>query len=150
MTSVALVDDHELLRTGLAAIINSFDGFKVILEANNGQHFIEKAATKAPPDIVLLDITMPVMDGYDTAVWIKQNMPRTRVLVLSCWKMTPQLSACLKTVPAAIYSKTVNPKYSKRHWTMFVTADIISMIWSATNSCNTSIMKTILKEMHLY
>lgn len=42
MTSVALVDDHELLRTGLAAIINSFEGFKVVMEANNGKQFIEK------------------------------------------------------------------------------------------------------------
>lgn len=38
MTSVALVDDHELLRTGLMAIINSFEGFKVVMEANNGKH----------------------------------------------------------------------------------------------------------------
>ena len=83
MTLVALVDDHELLRTGLAAIINSFEGYKVILEANNGKHFIEKVDPKNSPDIILLDITMPVMDGYDTSGWLKANMPKAKILVLS-------------------------------------------------------------------
>ena len=78
MTLVALVDDHELLRTGLAAIINSFEGYKVILEANNGKHFIEKLDSKNSPDIVLLDITMPVMDGYDTLVGSKPICPKPK------------------------------------------------------------------------
>ncbi|HQS52224.1 MAG TPA: response regulator transcription factor, partial [Daejeonella sp.] len=83
MTTVALVDDHELLRSGLAAIVNTFDGYKVIMEADNGKVFINNMKGKPAPDIVLLDITMPVMDGYETAGWIKNNLPDTKVLVLS-------------------------------------------------------------------
>jgi len=83
MTKVALVDDHEMLRSGLAGLINTFPDFKVIFEAGNGKEFIEKLDRNNPPDIVLLDITMPIMDGYETALWIKNEMPICKVLVLS-------------------------------------------------------------------
>ncbi|TAF52677.1 MAG: DNA-binding response regulator [Sphingobacteriia bacterium] len=83
MTKVALVDDHELLRSGLVGIINAIEGFEVMFEASNGKEFIEKVQKSSPPDIVLLDITMPDMDGYETAAWIKQKLPTVKVLVLS-------------------------------------------------------------------
>lgn len=83
MTKVALVDDHELLRSGLVGIINAIEGFEVMFEASNGKEFIEKVQKSSPPDIVLLDITMPDMDGYETAAWIKQKLPSIKVLVLS-------------------------------------------------------------------
>lgn len=82
-TYVALVDDHSLLRNGLAAVINSFDGYRVIIEADHGKHFIDQLKGKPAPDIVLLDITMPVMNGYETAEWIKVNLPETKIVVLS-------------------------------------------------------------------
>lgn len=83
MTTVSLVDDHVLLRNSLAKIINHFDGYKVLDEADNGQDFIDKVNKKNPPDMVLLDISMPVMNGFETAAWIRANLPDTRVLVLS-------------------------------------------------------------------
>lgn len=83
MTSIALVDDHELLRSGLAGLISSFPNFEVLFEAKHGKEFIEKVNFENPPEIVLLDITMPVMDGYETALWIKEKLPNTKVLVLS-------------------------------------------------------------------
>jgi len=83
MTTVALVDDHEMLRSGLAGLINTFPDFKVIFEAGNGKEFIQKLDQNNPPDIVLLDITMPLMDGYETALWIKTEIPIIKVLVLS-------------------------------------------------------------------
>jgi two-component system, NarL family, invasion response regulator UvrY len=57
--------------------------FEVVLEAGNGLEFIKKVKTITPPDIVLLDITMPEMDGYETAAWIRKHLPTVRVLVLS-------------------------------------------------------------------
>ncbi len=83
MTKVALVDDHEMLRSGLAGLINTFPDFKVISEAGHGQEFIDNLNREEIPDIVLLDITMPVMDGYETALWIKNELPNTKILVLS-------------------------------------------------------------------
>lgn len=83
MTKVALVDDHEMLRSGLAGLINTFPDFKVISEAGHGREFIDNLNRDELPDIVLLDITMPVMDGYETALWIKNELPNTKILVLS-------------------------------------------------------------------
>jgi DNA-binding NarL/FixJ family response regulator len=83
LTHIALVDDHILLRNGLAALINSFDGYKVAFEADHGRDFIKLLGTQGHPDIVLLDITMPEMNGFETAAWIKQNTPMIKVLVLS-------------------------------------------------------------------
>ena len=82
-TTVALVDDHELLRSGLVGIINSLGDLEVIFEAGNGLEFIKKVDKNNPPDIVLLDITMPEMDGYETAAWIRKTLPSVKILVLS-------------------------------------------------------------------
>jgi DNA-binding NarL/FixJ family response regulator len=82
-TKVSLVDDHSLLRNSLASLINGFEGYEVLFEADNGKHFIEQLQKHSSPDIVLLDITMPEMNGFETATWIKQNLPAAKVLVLS-------------------------------------------------------------------
>jgi DNA-binding NarL/FixJ family response regulator len=83
MTRVALVDDHALLRNGLANVINSFDDYEVLFQADNGKQFIEFLKQNKTPDIVLMDITMPEMDGFETTKWIKTNAPGIKVLVLS-------------------------------------------------------------------
>jgi len=83
MKKIALVDDHALLRSGLASVISSFGDYKVLFEADNGKQFIENIKTKGKPDVVLLDINMPEMDGFATANWIKNNAPTIKVLVLS-------------------------------------------------------------------
>ncbi|ULQ51823.1 response regulator transcription factor [Flavihumibacter fluvii] len=83
LLKIAMVDDHTLLRKGLANLVNTFEGFEVIFEAGNGRDFIDQLETHPNPDIVLLDINMPVMNGYETAAWIRKNLPDTRVLVLS-------------------------------------------------------------------
>lgn len=83
MTTVALVDDHVLLRSSLARIITNFEGYFVLFQADNGKDFIDQISKKNTPDIVLLDISMPVMDGFETAAWIKKHLPDTKVLILS-------------------------------------------------------------------
>ena len=83
-TSIALVDEHALLRNGLASLVNSFEGYKVVFEADNGKDFIDQLKKQYPmPEIVLLDITMPEMNGFETADWIRQHQPGIKILVLS-------------------------------------------------------------------
>ncbi|MGV3585938.1 MAG: response regulator [Adhaeribacter sp.] len=82
---VALVDDHKLFRKGMVELVNNFSGHGVIWEANNGRELTQKFATEETPDIVLLDINMPEMDGYETAAWLKQHYPKVMVLTLSMY-----------------------------------------------------------------
>lgn len=82
--SIALVDDHVLLRNGLAALVRQF-GYTVVCEADDGIDLQQKINPKALPDIVLLDINMPRMDGFDTCRWLKQQHPSVRVVALSMY-----------------------------------------------------------------
>lgn len=86
MPKVALVDDHALLRNALANIIHSFEGYKVLFVADNGLHFIEMIEAGNLPDIVIMDVTMPLMNGYETTQWISQNHPEIKVVALSMLK----------------------------------------------------------------
>jgi DNA-binding NarL/FixJ family response regulator len=84
MAKIVLVDDHRLLRNGLSSLIKSL-GHEVVFEADNGEDFINLLSTNARPDLVLVDINMPIMDGYDTTLWIKTNAPDINVLALSMY-----------------------------------------------------------------
>ena len=109
-TFISLVDDHALLRSGLAGLINSFEGYKVLFEADNGKHFIDQIKPNAPPDIVLLDITMPVMNGYETAAWIRINLPKTKVLVLSMLQNDEAIISMLRLGAKGYLLKDSKPK----------------------------------------
>jgi len=82
MASIALADDHVLLRNGLASLIKNF-GHEVLFEANNGEDLIKLIKEGKKPDLVLMDINMPVKDGYETSSWLKENYPEIKVLALS-------------------------------------------------------------------
>ncbi|MEP6584245.1 MAG: response regulator transcription factor [Ginsengibacter sp.] len=83
--NVVLVDDHSLLRNGLASLIKSFGDYNVLFEADNGQDFINKLKSKTLPQVVLMDINMPEMDGYEACLWLKINHPQIKVLALSMY-----------------------------------------------------------------
>lgn len=80
--AIALVDDHVLLRSGLAGLLRDL-GYTIAFEADNGQQLIQKLSAQALPQVVLMDINMPLMDGLQTTLWLKQNHPGIRVLALS-------------------------------------------------------------------
>jgi DNA-binding NarL/FixJ family response regulator len=82
MANIALADDHVLLRNGLANLIRNF-GHEVLFEANNGEDMIKYIQEGKKPDLILMDINMPVKDGYETAAWLKNNYPGIKVLALS-------------------------------------------------------------------
>jgi two-component system, NarL family, response regulator DegU len=79
---LALVDDHNLFRRGIASILGQVADFELVLEASNGQEFIEKIPRKMP-DVVLLDLQMPVLDGTATADYLRENYPLVKIIVLT-------------------------------------------------------------------
>lgn len=82
--SVVIVDDHTLFAHSLKVMVDSFEDYQVDETLANGQELISYFKTNAKkPDILLLDIKMPVMDGFETMSWLKENEPVQKVLALS-------------------------------------------------------------------
>ena len=82
-TLVAIADDHSLMRNALAKLIGSFGDYAVLFEANNGKEIRPLIHEHGIPDIVLVDVNMPEMDGFETTKWLHSNYPQIKVLVLS-------------------------------------------------------------------
>ena len=86
MINIALADDHAILRKGVAEILSKFDNMSVILEAGDGKDLISKLQAAATlPDVCIVDINMPEMNGYDTAAEIKKRWPDIKILALSMY-----------------------------------------------------------------
>lgn len=94
MATIALADDHVLLRNGLASLVASL-GHTVLFEADNGQQLTEKIKAVVP-ELVLMDINMPQMDGYATTQWLKENYPDIKVLALSMYDNEASIIRMLK------------------------------------------------------
>lgn len=81
---IVIIDDHYLFTRALEDMVNNFEGYEVLFCAENGKDFIDKLSKqKAKPDIVLLDLNMPIMNGFETLAWIKAKQADLKVLILS-------------------------------------------------------------------
>ncbi|NVM64332.1 DNA-binding NarL/FixJ family response regulator [Mucilaginibacter sp. SG538B] len=83
---IALVDDHKLFRSGMAALVTNFKRYNILFEAANGQELINTINNGTVPDIVLLDISMPVMDGVEAAQVLRAKHPGVRIIILSMFE----------------------------------------------------------------
>ncbi len=84
---IAIADDHEIVLNGVKGIISGFGRFSVEITASNGQELYNKiAAADTLPDIVVMDISMPVWDGYETLDAIRKKWPAMKILVLTMHK----------------------------------------------------------------
>jgi len=108
--TVVLVDDHLLIAKALASVINQFDGYEVLYECDNGKSLIEAFSQhKSIPYIVLLDISMPVMDGFATAKWLKENHPEILVMALTMQGDDDSLINMIKNGAKGYLHKNVHP-----------------------------------------
>jgi two-component system, NarL family, invasion response regulator UvrY len=140
---VVLVDDHILLRNGLRGLIDSFNNCTVLYEANNGRDFISKLKAEEIPDIVLMDINMPEMDGYETTLWIKDHHPEIKVLALSMYDNENAIIRMLRAGVKGYILKDCDPselKYainsiitSGFYYTENVTGKLISIVSKKDN-----------------
>ncbi len=106
---IFLVDDHVLLRDGLTTLINKFDDCQVIGGAANGKDLIEKINEGVKPDIIILDLNMPEMDGYATAEWLKKHRPEIKILILTMYDSDFALIRLLQTGVRGFLKKDINP-----------------------------------------
>lgn len=112
MANIALVDDHVLMRKGLANLIQDLE-HQVLFEADNGKDFLDKLKASPSPDLVLMDINMPQMDGYETALEVKENYPDVKVLALSMYDDDLAIIKMLRNGARGYVLKDCDPKELK-------------------------------------
>ena len=81
--SIVIVDDHTLFRSGVANLLSEFAEIDVLFQASSGKDLQQKLSADNLPDIILMDITMPLMDGYEATKWVTAQYPGISVLALS-------------------------------------------------------------------
>src|SRR3954468_23738004 len=104
---VLLVDDHALLRTGVANIINQEPDLHVVAEAGNGVEAIA-AYERYHPDVTLLDLRMPVMEGVEVVRRIRERDPVARVIILTTYDTDDEISRALKAGAKAYVLKDIS------------------------------------------
>lgn len=108
--TIAIADDHLLIAKALTGMIEKMSRFTVLYEAENGRQLTERMGLPANvPDIVLLDVSMPVMDGFETAAWLRQHHPGVLVMALSMQDDEPSLIKMIKNGARGYLLKNVHP-----------------------------------------
>jgi DNA-binding NarL/FixJ family response regulator len=125
--NIGIVDDHTMFRKGLVSLINLFPGYQVTLEAANGQDLIKQLQPSKLPDILLLDIVMPEMDGYSTAKWVRLNYPEIRILALSTMEGENAIIKMIRNGARGYVLKDSEPAELKRAFD-----DVLSLAISST------------------
>src|SRR5450432_193771 len=105
---VLIVDDHAVVREGLRTFLELQDGIDVVGEAGDGVQALEQAATLSP-DVILMDLVMPRLDGVAAMRKLRQRAPRSRVIVLTSFLDDDRLMPALQAGAAGYLLKDVEP-----------------------------------------
>ncbi len=107
---IAIVDDHTLFTGALSEMITQLGNYEVVLRGENGRDFISKLNSASElPDIVLLDLSMPIMDGFETLAWLKSNRPEIKAIILSMNDDEQSVINCLKLGAKGYLLKNTSP-----------------------------------------
>ena len=109
MLKIGIVDDHQLFRKSLSLLVDSFDGSEVVLEAQNGLQLFDLLEKKIV-DIVLLDIQMPKMNGFETCSVLRKKYPDVKVLIVSQLATRESIHKVIELGAHGFFSKNSNPE----------------------------------------
>jgi DNA-binding NarL/FixJ family response regulator len=108
--AVGIVDDHQLVLKSLGTLLESFNTFIIVLEALNGKEALDKLRMLSqPPDIVLVDVDMPVMNGFETVKMMQQQYPGTRTVALSMKEDDTSIINMVRAGCCAYLLKDIHP-----------------------------------------
>ncbi len=148
---IIIVDDHLLFSQSLSYLISTFKEFEVCGSYINGKEFMTalEAEDFEKPNIILLDVNMPIMDGIETMKWIKQNHPDLKVLALSVNDDEETIMKMIASGAKGYLLKDTDPKTFKEallevHNKGFYYTEIVSGI--LVNKLNHNDTKVVLKE----
>lgn len=106
---IFLADDHILLRDALAKLINDFPDYRVIGLASHGKEIMEQVSSSNIPDILVLDLNMPVMDGFDVAKIFHKQYPKVKVVALTMYDSEIALIRLLHVGVKGFIKKDIHP-----------------------------------------
>lgn len=136
---IGVVDDHQLFRQGLIKLIQFLGSeYDVIISASNGKDLLEKLNHNSTPDLILLDIEMPQMNGYETAAILRKEYPSVKIITITMNEEEIALIQMLKLGVRGFLNKDVDPNELKRaidgvmtkgyHYTDRLTGRLISIL----------------------
>lgn len=105
---IMLADDHALIRAGLRALLQTFDGVQVVAEAGGGHEALQ-AVQRECPDVVLMDIAMPGLNGLEAAARLRKQCPAVRLIILSMYTNEDYVRQALSAGAAAYLEKGADP-----------------------------------------
>jgi len=108
MIRIAIADDHILFRKSLHLLVDTFADMTVVLEAGNGIELIQKLDT-IPADILLLDLQMPEMDGFETSEKIRKLYPNIKILILTLMDEIESIRKCITLGVHGYFTKNTPP-----------------------------------------
>ncbi|MBN8836257.1 MAG: response regulator transcription factor [Sphingobacteriia bacterium] len=141
---IALVDDHTLFRNGLSSLLSEFTDIEVAFEACGGKELQNKIETDPEIDVILMDINMPVMDGFEATLWMTQHYPLVKIIALSMYDEDTTIIKMLRAGACGYVLKESTP--SELHKAIFsvlekgyysndlVSASVIKSIHSSNNN----------------
>jgi two-component system, NarL family, response regulator DegU len=109
MLRIGIVDDHKLFRKSLTLLVDSFEGMEVVLDAENGKDFFKKLKNQ-PIDVVLLDIQMPIMDGFETCSLLLKKHPLVKILVVSQLTTKQSIHRIMDIGAHGYFTKNTDPE----------------------------------------
>ena len=112
---VAITDDQVLFRRGIASIINTFEGISIVLEADNGRMLLDSLQTlESLPDVVLLDLSMPELNGIETTKILHVSYPSIKIIILSVYGEDRFVTHLMELGVNAYLFKNVEPEEVER------------------------------------
>nr|HMP31601.1 response regulator transcription factor [Saprospiraceae bacterium] len=138
--SVVLVDDHLLIAKAISGIINMMPDFRVMYEVENGKALIDKLTTPSNiPDIILLDISMPIMNGFETCLWLHENHPNILVMALSMQDDDESLLTMVQNGARGYMLKNTHPTDLEMGLKMLVKDKIFFPQWATARFLDTMV-----------
>jgi two-component system, NarL family, invasion response regulator UvrY len=152
---IALADDHVMIRKAIAAMVESFGNYKVVLQASNGLELLDMLITADPlPDLVLLDIQMPQLNGIETAKILFEKYPEVKVIALTMQDNESSIIAMVKNGARGYLLKDAEPEQLREalddvyhkgfHYSEIVTGRLVHQLQhSDTHASNNSLANTL-------
>jgi len=113
--NLAIIEDHNIVRKGIIKIVQNLGDFNFLIEADNGKDFIDKyEKIETKPEVCIIDIRMPEMDGFQTVQYIKEYYPKLKILILTTYDEEYYLIKMIKLGVNGYLLKNCNPEELKQ------------------------------------